>query len=106
MEKPLLTLAALAAWTLAAIALPLGCAGTAETHGPGAEDSAAAIELDAFFLRFRQEIQAGSADSLIPGLSRESLYKALSGERSPSFDTILKVVHALGLSLHAEPTRT
>ena len=40
------------------------------------------------------------------GLSRESLYKALSGERSPSFDTILKVVHALGLSLHAETTRT
>ena len=39
------------------------------------------------------------------GLSRESLYKALSGERSPSFDTILKVVHALGLSLHAEPSR-
>ncbi|MEW6131671.1 MAG: addiction module antidote protein [Pseudomonadota bacterium] len=36
------------------------------------------------------------------GLSRESLYKALSGERSPSFDTILKVVHALGLKLHAE----
>ena len=31
------------------------------------------------------------------GLSRESLYKALSGERSPSFDTILKVVTALGL---------
>jgi len=37
------------------------------------------------------------------GLSRESLYKALSGERSPSFDTILKVVGALGLKLHAEP---
>lgn len=36
------------------------------------------------------------------GLSRESLYKALSGERSPGFDTILKVVHALGLKLHAE----
>lgn len=36
------------------------------------------------------------------GLSRESLYKALSGERSPSFDTILKVVAALGLKLHAE----
>lgn len=35
------------------------------------------------------------------GLSRESLYKALSGERSPSFDTVLKVVHALGLRLHA-----
>jgi len=36
------------------------------------------------------------------GLSRESLYKALSGERSPGFDTILKVIHALGLKLHAE----
>ena len=34
------------------------------------------------------------------GLSRESLYKSLSGERIPSFDTILKVVNALGLSLH------
>lgn len=36
------------------------------------------------------------------GLSRESLYKALSGDRSPGFDTILKVVGALGLKLHAE----
>ncbi len=35
------------------------------------------------------------------GLSRESLYKALSGERSPSFDTILKVISALGLQLSA-----
>ncbi len=36
------------------------------------------------------------------GLSRESLYRALSGERTPNFDTILKVVGALGLKLHAE----
>jgi probable addiction module antidote protein len=36
------------------------------------------------------------------GLSRESLYKALSGERSPDFDTILKVIGALGLRLHAK----
>jgi probable addiction module antidote protein len=35
------------------------------------------------------------------GLSRESLYKALSGERSPDFSTVLKVVNALGISLHA-----
>ena len=35
------------------------------------------------------------------GLSRESLYKALSGDRSPSFDTILKVISALGLQLSA-----
>ena len=39
------------------------------------------------------------------GLSRESLYKALSGERSPGFDTILKVVEALGIELHAVPVR-
>ncbi|MES2308192.1 MAG: addiction module antidote protein [Verrucomicrobiota bacterium] len=37
------------------------------------------------------------------GLSRESLYKALSGERSPEFGTILKVMNALGLKLHAVP---
>ncbi|KAF1079581.1 MAG: hypothetical protein GQF41_4139 [Candidatus Rifleibacterium amylolyticum] len=36
------------------------------------------------------------------GLSRESLYKALSGERSPGLDTILKVIKALGIKLHAE----
>lgn len=36
------------------------------------------------------------------GLSRESLYKALSGDRSPGFDTILKVTSALGLRLHAK----
>ncbi|MBW1890048.1 MAG: putative addiction module antidote protein [Deltaproteobacteria bacterium] len=38
------------------------------------------------------------------GLSRESLYKALSGERNPNFDTILKVIMALGLKLHAKET--
>ncbi len=36
------------------------------------------------------------------GLSRESLYKALSGDRSPGFDTILKVIGALGLTLHVQ----
>ena len=36
------------------------------------------------------------------GLGRESLYKALSGEGNPSFATILKVIHALGVKLHAE----
>lgn len=40
------------------------------------------------------------------GLSRESLYKALSGERSPDFNTILRVVEALGLKLHAEPAQS
>lgn len=35
------------------------------------------------------------------GVSRESLYRALSGERSPDFSTVLKVTKALGLKLHA-----
>ena len=39
------------------------------------------------------------------GVSRESLYKALSGERSPDFSTILKVTRALGVQLHAAPAR-
>ena len=36
------------------------------------------------------------------GLGRESLYKALSGEGNPSFGTILKVMHALGLRLQVK----
>ena len=36
------------------------------------------------------------------GLSRESLYKALSGERNPTLDSVLRVVGALGLKLRAE----
>ena len=36
------------------------------------------------------------------GLSRESLYKALSGDRNPTFDTVLRVVGALGLKFRAE----
>lgn len=37
------------------------------------------------------------------GLTREGLYKALSGEGNPSFDTIMKVAHALGLKVKFEP---
>ena len=35
------------------------------------------------------------------GLGRESLYKALSAQGNPEFATIMKVVTALGLRLHA-----
>lgn len=35
------------------------------------------------------------------GLGRESLYKALSADGNPEFATVLKVVRALGLKLHA-----
>ena len=37
------------------------------------------------------------------GLSRESLYKSLSGERAPSSDTLFKVIHAMGFKLSLEP---
>lgn len=36
------------------------------------------------------------------GLSRESLYRALSANGNPSFATVLKVARALGVRLHAE----
>jgi probable addiction module antidote protein len=35
------------------------------------------------------------------GLGRESLYKALSPDGNPEFSTVLKVVRALGIRLHA-----
>jgi probable addiction module antidote protein len=41
--------------------------------------------------------------ALDTGMGRESLYKALSGEGNPSFATILKVINALGVQLHAAP---
>ena len=36
------------------------------------------------------------------GLSRESLYRALSAEGNPTFATVLKVAKALGIKLHAQ----
>jgi probable addiction module antidote protein len=37
------------------------------------------------------------------GLSRESLYKSLNGQSKPEFDTVRKVLAALGVKLVAEP---
>lgn len=39
------------------------------------------------------------------GLSREGLYKALSGEGNPSFDTVLKVAKALNIRLSLQPAQ-
>lgn len=39
------------------------------------------------------------------GMGRESLYKALSSEGNPELATVLKVVRALGLKLHASTAR-
>lgn len=37
------------------------------------------------------------------GLGRESLYKALSPGAKPRFDTVLKVIRALGVELFVQP---
>jgi probable addiction module antidote protein len=37
------------------------------------------------------------------GMSREGLYKALSPDGNPSFDTVAKVAKALGFKLTVEP---
>ncbi len=37
------------------------------------------------------------------GLGRESLYKALSADGNPELATVMKVVRALGMSLHIRP---
>lgn len=37
------------------------------------------------------------------GLSRESLYRALSEDGNPSFDTVMRVAKALGVKLVARP---
>jgi probable addiction module antidote protein len=39
------------------------------------------------------------------GMSRESLYRALSAEGSPKFETVLRVMHALGLQFSVNPAR-
>jgi len=37
------------------------------------------------------------------GLNRESLYKALGQAGNPEFGTVMRIVHALGLTLSARP---
>lgn len=42
--------------------------------------------------------------ALDTGLSRESLYKALSGQRTPSADTLMRVIRGLGFKLAIQPS--
>lgn len=39
------------------------------------------------------------------GLGRESLYKALGTNGNPEFSTVMKVIRAIGLKLHAVPAK-
>ena len=62
---------------------------------------------DVFLAAIRDVARARGMTQLAQdaGLGRESLYKALSPSGNPEFATILKVVAALGLQLHAAPAR-
>src|SRR3954462_7868773 len=40
------------------------------------------------------------------GLSRESLYRALSSEGNPEFSTVIRVLNALGVRLEPKPVGT
>lgn len=40
------------------------------------------------------------------GISREGIYKALSGEGNPSFNTIFKIIQALGLQIQVSSQKT
>ncbi len=39
------------------------------------------------------------------GLNRESLYKALGETGNPEFATVMRIMHAMGLTLTARPAR-
>src|SRR3989344_2840639 len=47
--------------------------------------------------------QGMSSLAIAAGLGRESLYKALAPGAKPRYDTVLKLVYALGVKLHVQP---
>ncbi len=60
---------------------------------------------DIFLMAVRNVARARGMTQLAKdsGLGRESLYKALSPGAKPRYDTVLKLVAALGVKLHAIP---
>lgn len=60
---------------------------------------------DIFLMAVRDVARARGMAQLAKdaGLGRESLYKALSPGAKPRYDTVLKLLHALGMKLHAQP---
>lgn len=59
---------------------------------------------DVFLMAIRSVARARGMTQLAKdsGLGRESLYKALAPGAKPRYDTMMKVVRALGVKLHAE----
>jgi probable addiction module antidote protein len=58
---------------------------------------------DAFGVVARARGMSGVARTA--GMSRESLYRALSADGNPKFETVLRVMHALGLQFSVNPAR-
>ena len=58
---------------------------------------------DAFLAALKTVARARGMTQLAKdtGLGRESLYKALAPGAKPRYDTMLKVIRALGITLHA-----
>jgi len=60
---------------------------------------------DVFLTAVRDVARARGMSQLArsAGLGRESLYKALTPGAKPRYDTIFKLLHALGVKLSVEP---
>lgn len=60
---------------------------------------------DVFLVAVRDVSRARGISQLAKdtGLGRESLYKALTPGAKPRYDTVLKLMKALGVQLHARP---
>lgn len=71
------------------------------------EEALAAGDTAAFKLALRNVAEARlggmSALSEATDLNREALYRALSEDGNPTFETLNKVMHALGLRISVQP---
>lgn len=61
---------------------------------------------DVFLVALRDVARARGMSQLAKdtGMGRESLYKALTPGAKPRYDTMLKIMHALGVKLTATPS--
>lgn len=62
---------------------------------------------DVFLIAVRDVARARGMTQLArdAGLGRESLYKALTPGAKPRYDTVLKLLHALGIKLSVVPAK-
>ena len=87
---------------------PFDAADYLESEETIAEYLTAALEdadPDVFLTAVRDVARARGMTQLAKdaGLGRESLYKALTPGAKPRYDTLLKLLHALGVKLTASP---